>query len=207
MRWIALAVYLGSLALSSVPGSVSAQDTDADRRAARLAPWADFVAEAAQKTGLPAAWIDAVLLAESAGQTSQNGMPITSAKGAMGLMQLMPATYAQLKTQLNLGADPYDPHDNILAGATYLRAMYDRYGYPGLFAAYNCGPGRYEASQRGEALPDETRLYLAELTKSRAQIRSGLALFVGQASLSAQPVARDKSALFVTLSAANADEN
>lgn len=207
MKRIALAVCLGSLTLSTFPGHAFAGDTASGRRAAQLAPWADFVAEAARNTGLPVQWIAAVILAESGGQTTLNGRPITSAKGAMGLMQLMPATYAVMKIQLNLGNDPYDPHDNIMAGATYLRVMYDRYGYPGLFAAYNCGPGRFDASLRGEALPRETRIYLAELTQSRSEIRSGLTLFVGQASPSTQPVAPDKSALFVSLRAPNADEN
>ncbi len=159
------------------------------------------------KTGLPAQWIDAVILAESNGQATLNGRPVTSPKGAMGLMQVMPSTYSAIRSDLHLGADPYDPHDNILAGATYLRAMYDRYGYPGLFAAYNCGPGRYEASLRGVTLPAETRAYLAELTQSQSEIRSGLAIFVGQTSPSAQPAAPDKSALFVTLRTPNADEN
>ncbi|GLS35130.1 hypothetical protein GCM10010869_07180 [Mesorhizobium tianshanense] len=43
---------------------------------------------------------------------------------------------------LTVGPDPHDPRDNILAGAAYLRAMQDRYGFPGLFAAYNAGPER-----------------------------------------------------------------
>ena len=107
MRGIAIAACLGPLALLAVSNPSLAQGVAADTRAARLAPWADFVAEAAQKTGLPAAWIDAVLLAESGGQTVLNGQPTTSPKGAMGLMQLMPATYAALKVQLNLGNDPF----------------------------------------------------------------------------------------------------
>lgn len=175
------------------------------QRYERLAPWSDFVAEAATKTGLPRVWIEAVILAESGGRTVQNGRPITSSKGAMGLMQLMPATYSDLRTALNLGADPYDPHDNILAGATYLRAMYDRFGYPGMFAAYNAGPGRYQVSLGGQRLPVETQNYLAELTQSRSEIQSGLAIFVGQAPASPTPPAPERSALFVPLSGSKAD--
>src|SRR3546814_4666575 len=85
--------------------------------------------------------------AESAGLTHLHGRPITSRAGAMGLMQLMPGTWAAMRQQHGLGGDPYDPRDNILAGAAYLRAMYDRFGYPGLFAAYNAGPARYERSE------------------------------------------------------------
>jgi len=98
------------------------------------------------------------------------GRPITSRAGAMGLMQLMPGTWRELRLALSLGEDPYDPHDNILAGTAYLRAMYDRFGYPGLFAAYNAGPKRYAAFLSGaRALPAETRSYVAAVAPVRLQ--------------------------------------
>lgn len=85
-----------------------------------------------------------------------------SPKGAMGLMQLMPATWAEMRAAHRLGPDPHDPRDNILAGTAYLRAMYDRFGYPGLFAAYNAGPSRYaEHLTSGRRLPGETVAYVA----------------------------------------------
>ena len=65
-------------------------------------------------------------------------------KGAMGLMQIMPKTWTELRARYGLGANSYDPRDNILAGAAYIRELYDRYGAPGFLAAYNAGPGRYE---------------------------------------------------------------
>ena len=65
-----------------------------------------------------------------------------SPKGAMGLMQIMPETWAALRSRYGLGADPYDAHDNIMAGAAYLRELHDRYGTPGFLAAYNAGPAR-----------------------------------------------------------------
>lgn len=100
--------------------------------------------------------------AESGGRLTLAGRPITSLAGAMGLMQLMPATWSDVRTSLALGNDPFDAHDNIIAGTGYLRQMYDRFGYPGLFAAYNAGPGRYAASlASGMPLPRETRAYLA----------------------------------------------
>ena len=87
-----------------------------------------------------------------------------SPKGAMGLMQLMPDTWAGLRIRHGLGRDPYDPHDNILAGAAYLREMHDLYGSPGFLAAYNAGPGRYEDYRDlGRPLPVETIAYVAEL--------------------------------------------
>lgn len=126
--------------------------------------WRPYIAEAARRFGIPEAWIAAVMQAESAGQTHWNGRPITSHAGAMGLMQLMPGTWAAMRRRHGLGADPHDPRDNILAGAAYLRAMYDRFGYPGLFAAYNAGPGRYaEHLRTGRPLPAETRRYIAQL--------------------------------------------
>lgn len=116
------------------------------------------VAEAARRFGIPEAWIRAVMGVESAGDATA-----TSLKGAMGLMQIMPATYADLRSRYGFGPNAYDPRDNIVAGAAYLREMYDRYGSPGFLAAYNAGPGRYEEYLAGHTLPAETRRYLARL--------------------------------------------
>ncbi len=120
--------------------------------------YAAHIAEAAQRFGIPAAWIRAVMRVESA-----NEVRAISPKGAMGLMQIMPATWADLRTRHRLGRDPYDPRDNILAGAAYLRELHDRYGSPGFLAAYNAGPGRYEEHLAGRPLPAETRTYVATL--------------------------------------------
>jgi hypothetical protein len=80
----------------------------------------------------------------------------------MGLMQIMPGTWSELRSRYGLGADPYDPHDNIIAGAAYLRELYDRYGDRGFLAAYNAGPGRYEEHlATGRPLPSETLSYVA----------------------------------------------
>ena len=87
-----------------------------------------------------------------------------SPKGAMGLMQIMPATWADLRQRYRLGANPYDAHDNIIAGAAYLRELHDRYGAPGFLAAYNAGPARWEYHlATGRPLPMETQAYLARL--------------------------------------------
>jgi hypothetical protein len=83
----------------------------------------------------------------------------------MGLMQIMPKTYAVLRARQHLGLDAYNPRDNILAGAAYLREMLDRYGSPGFLAAYNAGPARYdEHLATGRSLPPETQLYVAMLS-------------------------------------------
>lgn len=127
--------------------------------------WRPYSREASQRFGVPLDWIERVMRAESAGQTQLNGRPITSHAGAMGLMQIMPATWAELRARLGLGPDPHVPRDNILAGTFYLRMMYDRFGYPGLFGAYHAGPARYaEWVTSGRALPAETCAYLAKLS-------------------------------------------
>jgi soluble lytic murein transglycosylase-like protein len=126
--------------------------------------WRPYIEEASVRSGIPSAWIERVMRAESGGRTALDGRPITSRAGAMGLMQLMPGTWAEMRAVLGLGPNPHDPRDNILAGAAYLRLMYDRFGYPGLFGAYNAGPARYAASLgTRRALPAETRAYLAKV--------------------------------------------
>lgn len=117
-----------------------------------------FINEASLRFAIAPNWIRSVLSIESAGDVHAR-----SPKGAMGLMQIMPATWAELRERYNLGNDPYDPHDNILAGTAYLRELLDRYGSPGVFAAYNAGPSRYEEHLVGGSLPDETRAYVAKL--------------------------------------------
>jgi len=125
--------------------------------------WASHIAEASARYGVPTSWIEEVMRAESRGRDQLSGRPIRSPKGAMGLMQLMPGTWAEMRTRLGLGRNPDNPRDNILAGTFYLRLLYNRYGYPGLFAAYNAGPGRYEQHLPGRPLPAETVAYLAQI--------------------------------------------
>ncbi|WP_192244283.1 lytic transglycosylase domain-containing protein [Mesorhizobium silamurunense] len=130
----------------------------------QLQRWQEFVAEASRRFRIPKAWIYAVMNAESSGKTLLDSRPITSRAGAMGLMQVMPGTYQDMRVEYGLGPDPHDPRDNILAGTGYLRAMYDRFGFPGLFAAYNAGPERYKDHlKRGKPLPKETVAYLTQL--------------------------------------------
>ena len=149
----------GVLAAGACPVAVSAQAAPV-ARANPADPYAGFVTEASQRFGIPEHWIRAVLRAESAGDVRA-----ISAAGAMGLMQVMPDTWASLRVRHGLGRDPYDPRDNIMAGAAYLRAMWDRYGnVAAMLAAYNAGPGRYdEYRATGRTLPAETRAYLAAL--------------------------------------------
>ena len=120
---------------------------------------ATFVAKASQRFGIPVAWIRALMRVESA-----DDLRAVSPKGAMGLMQIMPDTWAYLRARYRLGSDPFDPRDNIIAGTAYMRELYDRYGAPGFLAAYNAGSGRYdEYLTNGRPLPAETRAYVAQL--------------------------------------------
>jgi soluble lytic murein transglycosylase-like protein len=129
--------------------------------AQHVARWRAEIALASVRCGVPSDWIEQVMHVESGGRTMLGERPIRSPKSAIGLMQLMPETWAEMRAALALGADPDDPRDNIVAGACYLRRMYDRFGYPGLFGAYNAGPGRYAAWLAGrQPLPAETVAYL-----------------------------------------------
>ncbi|RUV27579.1 lytic transglycosylase domain-containing protein [Mesorhizobium sp. M5C.F.Ca.IN.020.32.2.1] len=164
IRWpgtccrVAILLLSGSALLASgLP--VLAQNTPVERPAIdrRFAP---YVAEASKRFRIPEHWIRAVLTAESA-----HGIRAVSSAGAMGLMQVMPGTWHELRGRYSLGDDPFDPRDNILAGTAYLREMLDRYGSIGaMLAAYNAGPSRYdEHLATGRPLPPETRAYVAKL--------------------------------------------
>jgi hypothetical protein len=127
-------------------------------------PWGPYIAEAAATYDVPERWIREVMRQESGGRLYENGELITSGAGAMGLMQVMPETFDELRQRYALGDDPFDPHDNIMAGAAYIREMYDLYGSPGFLAAYNAGPKRLDDYlTRNRPLPDETRHYVASI--------------------------------------------
>jgi soluble lytic murein transglycosylase-like protein len=154
----ALLLLASMTALGMAAVAVHAQATPIAMQSASDS-YANLIAEAAERFAIPAAWIRAIMRIESRGDRR-----VVSAKGAMGLMQLMPETWAALRARYGLGRDPFDPHDNILAGAAFLREMHDRYGSPGFLAAYNAGPGRYEDYRdRHRPLPPETIAYVAAL--------------------------------------------
>ncbi|AFW02856.1 lytic transglycosylase, catalytic [Gluconobacter oxydans H24] len=149
---------------------------------ARAQHFDDLVRQAAKQNAIPATWVRAVLQAESAGDPHA-----VSAAGAMGLMQLMPDTWKDVRRTLNLGADPFDPHDNIVAGTAYLRWLHDRYGDAGFLAAYNAGPGRYdEHLMTGRPLPGETISYVEFVTRLMKNRSSDLHLPVSFLSFPAR---------------------
>jgi hypothetical protein len=178
--------------------------------AARLQLLQPFIDEASDLFGVPEAWIRAVIAAESGGQTTVNGEPITSPAGAIGPMQVMPRTYDELRRRYGLGPDPADAEQNILAGTAYLKELYDRFGRAGMFAAYNARPERYQAYLDGNLpLPEETRASLAMLgnflpdTAAEVTFTSGKDLFFplsGQdPAITATQSVPDSAALFVPL--------
>jgi len=185
-RHLAATLLLASVA---VPTGALAQDVRSATASAAQS-YAAHVAEAARRFGIPEAWIWAVMRVESAGNRTA-----VSRAGAIGLMQIMPATWAQLRARHGLGPDPFDARDNIMAGAAYLREMHDRYGdVTAMLAAYNAGPGRYEAYlSRGRPLPAETNAYLAML----APIASETSAVQVAAAAPPDPNAWRRAALFV----------
>ena len=127
-------------------------------------PWGPYIQEASRRFTVPERWIREVMRQESGGHQYLNGQPITSDAGAAGLMQIMPATYEELRERFSLGGDPYDPHDNIIAGTGYIADLYSQYGSPGFLAAYNAGPHRVDQYIAGRGpLPNETVNYLASI--------------------------------------------
>ena len=196
VRCTVLLILLSGVALA-MPATAQAQAQHAPaERASPADPYAALVAEAAQRFGIPEVWIRAVMYVESRGVVRA-----ISPKGAIGLMQIMPATWTELRARHGLGNDPYDPRDNILAGAAYLREMHDRYGSPGFLAAYNAGPGRYEDYRdNGRPLPAETRHYVAVLAP---MIGNGDAAAPVQV-VAADPLAWTRAPLFIARTDSNA---
>jgi hypothetical protein len=145
-------------------------------------PWGPYIREASGRFGVPENWVRRVMRQESGGQED-----VISWAGAMGLMQVMPDTYDGLRARYALGDDPFDPHNNILAGTAYLREMYDRFGSPGFLAAYNAGPNRLDRYlNNGTPLPTETVNYVAAIAPLLGTDRpmSGpLAVYAGGASV------------------------
>lgn len=158
-RRIILFLLSGLAVTAAATPPVLAQSAAPDRAIAAH-PHDAHIAEASQRFGIPAAWIIAVMRAESAGD-----LRAVSSAGAMGLMQVMPDTWAGLRIRYALGHDPFNPRDNILAGTAYLREMWDRYGnVAAMLAAYNAGPARYDEYRLADRpLPAETRAYVATL--------------------------------------------
>lgn len=195
-RLLALLLLSGICSGAVLPTITAAQSSPIERTATD--PYGAHVAEAAQRFHIPERWIRAVMQVESAGRVRA-----VSSAGAMGLMQIMPDTWAGLRVRHRLGRDPFDPRSNILGGTAYLREMYDRFGSHGFLAAYNAGPGRYEDHlATGRPLPRETRVYMATLLPM-----IGLASLDNTVTDTAAPPDWREAPLFVERSNSNAAAN
>ena len=113
-----------------------------------------LIQQAAQHEGLDAALLRAVAQQESGFRSCA-----VSRKGAMGLMQLMPATAQELGVH-----DPFDPAENLSSGARLLKQLLERFGGDTALAlgAYNAGPGRVEESGGVPPIP-ETINYVQQI--------------------------------------------
>ena len=126
----------------------------------RPSAWDEVIDEEARDKGVRPDLVRAVIQVESAFNPRAR-----SRVGAMGLMQLMPATAAELGVM-----NPYDPEQNIRGGITYLRALLDEFGGNEelALAAYNAGPGA--VNKYGRAIPPyrETRDYVKKVSATTA---------------------------------------
>jgi soluble lytic murein transglycosylase-like protein len=185
----ALFRYAIVLAVAALSCGIAVAQSATIARTSTVDPHAAHIAEASRRFGIPERWIRAVLRAESAGDVRA-----ISSASAMGLMQVMPETWAELRVRHRLGRNPFDPHDNILAGTAYLREMRDRYGdVAAMLAAYNAGPARYDEHRAtGRPLPAETRAYVASLAPAlRGDRPSKIAL------VALRPLDRREAAIFI----------
>jgi soluble lytic murein transglycosylase-like protein len=121
----------------------------------------DLIAEHSRAHGVRADLVRAVIQVESAFNPQAR-----SPKGALGLMQLMPATARDFGVR-----NPFDPADNIRAGVAYLRELLDRYqnNEELALAAYNAGPGAVD--KHGQTVPPyrETQNYVTQINHIAAR--------------------------------------
>lgn len=198
-RRIALVLASGFVLAGALPHAATAQ-AEPVAQAISADPFAAFIDEAATRSRLPTAWIRAVLRAESVGDPHA-----ISRAGAMGLMQIMPSTWARLAARYALGANPFDPRTNILAGAAYLREMLDRFGdLVSALAAYNAGPGRVDAYRStGRPLPIETIAYIARIAPNAGQTGG----ILPPRSAAPDPLAWRSASLFIAHDLAHPNSN
>ena len=157
---VVLAVLLTIPLLSQTIAAAELQKPVAPSQSSSKATiYAALVTEAFHRFAIPEHWICAVIEVESGWNVQA-----VSPRGALGLMQIMPQTWVELSVRYQLGLDPFDPYDNIMAGTAYPQEMLDRFGSEGFLAAYNAGPRRYaEHLTNRKPLPEETRNYVAKL--------------------------------------------
>src|SRR6185436_8160371 len=126
----------------------------------RARPYEEIIAEHSRAHGVRVELVKAVMQVESAFNPYAR-----SAKGALGLMQLMPATMQRYGVK-----NPFDPRENVRGGVAYLRHLLDRYenNEQLALAAYNAGPGAVD--KYGQSVPPykETRNYVKQIGRMTA---------------------------------------
>ncbi|HWI19141.1 MAG TPA: lytic transglycosylase domain-containing protein [Vicinamibacterales bacterium] len=146
------------VATYAVHGATTVRATKPFSTSAKSAPYEAAISEHARREGVAADLVRAVIQVESAFNPRA-----VSEKGAMGLMQLMPATARDLGVK-----DPFDPEQNIRGGVAYLKQLLTRYNQKVelALAAYNAGMGNVE--KYGGTVPPfkETRNYVNKITKA-----------------------------------------
>ena len=145
-------------AVYAVPGTQQEFSTTPVADSVRASDYDSLIAEHASRHSLRPELVRAVIQVESGFNPRAR-----SARGAMGLMQLMPATARQLGVR-----NAYDPAENIRGGTAYLRQLIDRYdGNEELaLAAYNAGAGAVDRSGRRIPAYRETRDYVRKVSSA-----------------------------------------
>lgn len=169
----------GGMSTYAVPGASSVRATK-PLTASRSTVYDSSINEHSQRLGVSADLVRAVIQVESAFNPSA-----VSTKGAMGLMQLMPATAHELGV-----ANPFEPDQNIRGGVTYLKRLLDRYNQNVelALAAYNAGMGNVE--KYGDVPPfKETRNYVKKITGA-APAAPPNAIYKWMELVNGKPVAR-----------------
>lgn len=179
-----------------------------------MANLSQLISDAAARYGVPASIALRVAQIESGTkQYDASGDLVRSARGALGVMQLLPSTAAQF------GVDPTDVAQNIDGGVRYLQQLYGRYGDWGLAAAaYNWGPGNVDGYLRGDrSLPSSVAAYATNVsgasvpttsqrpivaTSSTAEISPAIASNYVPYAPAAMPASTSKGWIYAAIGAA-----
>ena len=171
----------GEMATYAVSGGASFRATKPLVPNSKSAPYEAPITEHARRVGVSVDLVRAVIQAESAFNPRA-----VSSKGAMGLMQLMPATAVELGVR-----NPFEPEENIRGGVVYLKRLLDRYDQKVdlALAAYNAGMGNVD---KYDAVPPfrETRAYVKRITESTPQAPPPTKIYRWMELVGGKPVTR-----------------
>lgn len=170
----------GQMNTYAVSGATSVRATKPLAATAKSAKYESSISEHSRRMGVSADLVRAVIQVESAFNPTA-----VSTKGAMGLMQLMPATARELGVN-----NPFEPDENIRGGVEYLKRLLVRYNdkVELALAAYNAGMGNVE--KYGDVPPfKETRAYVKKITGAAPPAPAN-AIYKWMVVVNGKPVAR-----------------